>query len=53
MAETNGENYLALTGPLPDLVSWSTMVPDPLSSSVRQWRPYESLTTNSTPPVHR
>ncbi|XP_048333869.2 uncharacterized protein LOC107421997 isoform X1 [Ziziphus jujuba] len=53
MAETNGENYLALTGPLPDLVSWSTMVPDPLCSSVLQWRPYESLTTNSTPPVHR
>ncbi|KAF3432497.1 hypothetical protein FNV43_RR27237 [Rhamnella rubrinervis] len=25
MPDTNGENYLALTGPLPDLVSWSDM----------------------------
>ncbi|KAF3431987.1 hypothetical protein FNV43_RR26724 [Rhamnella rubrinervis] len=40
MPDTNGENYLALTGPLPDLVSWSDMVPGPLRTSVRQWRPY-------------
>lgn len=43
MPDTYGENYLALTGPLPDLVSWSDMVPGPLSTSVQQWRPYEPL----------
>ncbi|KAJ4842994.1 hypothetical protein Tsubulata_037861 [Turnera subulata] len=39
MPDTHGANYLALTGPLPDLTSWSAMVPDVLSESVRQWRP--------------
>ncbi|KAL1834676.1 hypothetical protein DCAR_0104889 [Daucus carota subsp. sativus] len=33
-----GENYLALTGPLPDLNTWSTDLPDQLSSNVMQWK---------------
>ncbi|XP_055819549.1 uncharacterized protein LOC129888630 [Solanum dulcamara] len=33
-----GENYLALTGPLPDLDIWSAHLPDQLSSSVKEWR---------------
>ncbi|XP_024021135.1 uncharacterized protein LOC21406744 isoform X2 [Morus notabilis] len=40
LAKENGENHLALTGPLPDLDSWSTMVPYPLSTRVKQWKPY-------------
>ncbi|KAL5984406.1 hypothetical protein ACLOJK_018510 [Asimina triloba] len=28
-----GENFLALTGPEPDLEAWSSAVPNPLSSS--------------------
>ncbi|KAG6625181.1 hypothetical protein CIPAW_16G078500 [Carya illinoinensis] len=39
MPRRDGENYLALTGPLPDLASWSAMVPGPLSQSVKQWKP--------------
>ncbi|KAF8380279.1 hypothetical protein HHK36_027761 [Tetracentron sinense] len=39
MAEGEGENYLALTGPLPDLNEWSAAVPDRLSLTVKQWRP--------------
>ncbi|KAM6582765.1 hypothetical protein CsatB_009767 [Cannabis sativa] len=41
MGKENGANYLALTGPIPDLESWSTMVPEPLSNSVRQWKSCE------------
>ncbi|XP_062093024.1 uncharacterized protein LOC133798634 [Humulus lupulus] len=41
LGKENGANYLALTGPIPDLESWSTMVPEPLSNSVREWKPYE------------
>nr|XP_016470303.1 PREDICTED: uncharacterized protein LOC107792593 [Nicotiana tabacum] len=33
-----GENFLALTGPLPDLAIWSARFPDQLSSSVKEWR---------------
>lgn len=33
-----GENYLALTGPLPDLNTWSADLPDQLSSNVMQWK---------------
>ncbi|XP_050278531.1 uncharacterized protein LOC126720258 isoform X1 [Quercus robur] len=36
---SEGENYLALTGPLPDLISWSAIVPDPLRTAVKQWKP--------------
>lgn len=43
MPKENGANYLALTGPIPDLDSWSTMVPEPLSTNVKQWRPYEEI----------
>ncbi|KAJ4961752.1 hypothetical protein NE237_021662 [Protea cynaroides] len=39
MARADGENYLALTGPLPDLNAWSAIVPDHLSSNVKHWRP--------------
>ncbi|CAN1166550.1 hypothetical protein LINPERHAP2_LOCUS26754 [Linum perenne] len=38
MPDEKGANYLALTGPLPDLSSWSATVPDELSESVKQWR---------------
>jgi hypothetical protein len=38
MPKRCGENYLALTGPLPDLTSWSAAVPDPLSESVKHWK---------------
>ncbi|CAN0911723.1 Probable polyamine aminopropyl transferase [Linum grandiflorum] len=38
MQDEKGANYLALTGPLPDLSWWSGMVPDELSESVKQWR---------------
>lgn len=38
MAESNGENFLALTGPLPDLTMWSSAVPGPLSENVKQWK---------------
>ncbi|KAK6948033.1 hypothetical protein RJ641_001506 [Dillenia turbinata] len=33
-----GENYLAVTGPTPDLTLWSASVPFELRSSVKQWR---------------
>ncbi|KAL5175929.1 putative LRR receptor-like serine/threonine-protein kinase [Glycine soja] len=38
MPKENGENFMALTGPLPDLDSWSASVPSPLSKSVKNWR---------------
>ncbi|KAG9455300.1 hypothetical protein H6P81_008204 [Aristolochia fimbriata] len=38
-AET--ENYLTLTGPMPDLSLWATLVPDRLSSNLHQWKPCE------------
>ncbi|KAE8099833.1 hypothetical protein FH972_017784 [Carpinus fangiana] len=38
MPKSCGENYLALTGPLPDLSSWSAAVPGHLSVSVKQWK---------------
>ncbi|KAK1325935.1 hypothetical protein QJS10_CPA01g00459 [Acorus calamus] len=41
MAEDESENFLALTGPLPDLNAWSAAVPSQLSSNVKQWRPCE------------
>ncbi|BAT93098.1 probable polyamine aminopropyl transferase [Vigna umbellata] len=39
MPKENGANFMALTGPLPDLNSWSASVPSPLSQSVKNWRP--------------
>ncbi|XP_058084913.1 uncharacterized protein LOC131232589 isoform X4 [Magnolia sinica] len=39
MTEGEGENFLALTGPTPDLNAWSMAVPGPLSSNVTHWRP--------------
>ncbi|XP_057511707.1 uncharacterized protein LOC130793847 [Actinidia eriantha] len=39
MPKEGGENYLALTGPLPDLTTWSGVLPDQLSFTVKQWKP--------------
>ncbi|KAK7271378.1 hypothetical protein RJT34_27216 [Clitoria ternatea] len=41
MPKENGENFMALTGPLPDMESWSKSVSSPLSISVKDWRPCE------------
>ncbi|CAL5327948.1 unnamed protein product [Camellia sinensis] len=38
MPKEDGDNYLALTGPLPDLSMWSAALPSPLSSTVKKWR---------------
>uniref|UniRef100_A0A5B6YUK6 S-adenosyl-L-methionine-dependent methyltransferases superfamily protein n=1 Tax=Davidia involucrata TaxID=16924 RepID=A0A5B6YUK6_DAVIN len=43
MPKRDGENYLALTGPLPDFTTWSAVLPDQLCSSVKQWRPCSPL----------
>ncbi|GJW19050.1 S-adenosyl-L-methionine-dependent methyltransferases superfamily protein [Tanacetum coccineum] len=37
MPKSDGGNYLALSGPLPDLTMWAASLPDRLSSSVMQW----------------
>ncbi|KAK7243671.1 hypothetical protein RIF29_38480 [Crotalaria pallida] len=39
MPKESGENFMALTGPLPDMESWSASVPYPLSTNVKDWRP--------------
>lgn len=39
MPKETGENFMALTGALPDLKSWSANVPSPLSTGVMDWRP--------------
>lgn len=41
MAEKDSDNYLALTGPLPDLNAWSAALSAPLNFSVKDWRPCE------------
>ncbi|GER27946.1 S-adenosyl-L-methionine-dependentmethyltransferases superfamily protein [Striga asiatica] len=33
-----GENYLALTGSLPDMTTWSAALPNELKTKVNQWR---------------
>ncbi|XP_011083234.1 uncharacterized protein LOC105165798 [Sesamum indicum] len=38
MPQSACENYLALTGSLPDLCTWSDALPNELKSSVNQWR---------------
>ncbi|KDP34909.1 hypothetical protein JCGZ_09197 [Jatropha curcas] len=43
MPETEAANFLALTGPLPDLTLWSSKIPYPLSETVREWRPCDSI----------
>ncbi|XP_023553706.1 uncharacterized protein LOC111811183 isoform X3 [Cucurbita pepo subsp. pepo] len=43
LPKEKGENYVALTGPFPELESWSAVVPEPLRASVKEWRPYERL----------
>ncbi|XP_044983089.1 uncharacterized protein LOC123449815 [Hordeum vulgare subsp. vulgare] len=39
LSEKESVNYVALTGPLPDLEEWSTSVPSELSPRVKQWVP--------------
>ncbi|XP_019443668.1 PREDICTED: uncharacterized protein LOC109347968 isoform X3 [Lupinus angustifolius] len=39
MPKKSGENFMALTGPMPDMESWSASVPYPLSTNVKDWRP--------------
>lgn len=41
LSEKESVNYVALTGPLPDLDEWSTSVPSEMSSKVKQWVPCE------------
>ncbi|XP_037437004.1 uncharacterized protein LOC119303947 [Triticum dicoccoides] len=41
LSEKESVNYIALTGPLPDLEEWSTSVPSELSLRVKQWVPCE------------
>ncbi|XP_044983090.1 uncharacterized protein LOC123449816 [Hordeum vulgare subsp. vulgare] len=41
LSEKESVNYVALTGPLPDLEEWSTSVPSELSTRVKQWVPCE------------
>lgn len=38
MEEKDSDNYLALTGSLPDLDAWSAAVPAELSMNVKAWR---------------
>ncbi|PKA59594.1 hypothetical protein AXF42_Ash018061 [Apostasia shenzhenica] len=39
MDGNDSENYLALTGPEPDLDAWSAALPAPLNMNVRHWKP--------------
>ncbi|XP_015932584.1 uncharacterized protein LOC107458885 isoform X1 [Arachis duranensis] len=39
MPKVSGENFMALTGSMPDVESWSASVSSPLSSNVKDWRP--------------
>lgn len=41
LSEKESVNYVALTGPLPDLEEWSTSVPSELIPRVKQWVPCE------------
>ncbi|GKV21845.1 hypothetical protein SLEP1_g31785 [Rubroshorea leprosula] len=43
LGEREGQNYLALTGPFPDIDLWSAVLPEHLSKTVKQWRPYEPI----------
>ncbi|WCJ24436.1 S-adenosyl-L-methionine-dependent methyltransferases superfamily protein [Euphorbia peplus] len=46
LPETQGANYLALTGPFPDLTLWSSNVPPhpfPVSENVRKWKPCDTI----------
>ncbi|XP_024967595.1 uncharacterized protein LOC112507297 isoform X1 [Cynara cardunculus var. scolymus] len=37
MAKSEGDNYLALTGPLPDFTMWAAALPHRFSSTIKQW----------------
>ncbi|XP_068635968.1 uncharacterized protein [Aristolochia californica] len=39
LSEREGANYMALTGPMPDLNAWASLLPDRLRSNLGQWRP--------------
>jgi len=41
LSEKESVNYVALTGPIPDLDEWSASVPSELSTKVKQWMPCE------------
>ncbi|XP_002465952.2 uncharacterized protein LOC8061451 [Sorghum bicolor] len=41
LSEKESVNYVALTGPIPDLDEWSASVPSELSTKVKQWVPCE------------
>lgn len=41
LSENESVNYVAMTGPLPDLDEWSASVPSELSTKVKQWVPCE------------
>ncbi|ERN10844.1 hypothetical protein AMTR_s00027p00243910 [Amborella trichopoda] len=41
MEEGESLNYLALTGPPPDLSAWSAAVPSQLSSNIKKWKPFQ------------
>lgn len=41
LSEKESVNYVALTGPLPNLDEWSTSVPSEMSTKVKQWVPCE------------
>ncbi|KAJ1299003.1 hypothetical protein BS78_01G497800 [Paspalum vaginatum] len=41
LSEKESVNYVALTGPLPDLDEWSASVPSELSTKLKQWVPCE------------
>ena len=52
MPKETGENFMALTGPLPDLKYWSANVPSPLSTGVMDWRPCEIVSRIWFLPLH-
>lgn len=41
--DSEGLNFVALTGGVPDLSDWSTKVPARLSEPVKQWKLCEDL----------
>ncbi|KAH6791514.1 hypothetical protein C2S51_006520 [Perilla frutescens var. frutescens] len=38
MPKSAGENYMGLTGSLPDFTAWSAALPNQLSSTLRHWQ---------------
>ncbi|KAL1300207.1 hypothetical protein HN51_044886 [Arachis hypogaea] len=46
MPKVSGENFMALTGSMPDVESWSASVSSPLSTNVKDWRPCGQVSRN-------